>query len=541
MELIKKEFTFGETKGFYPVLEGIYNNNPMLRNIVEQKCETKFKKMPMVNKVADDTLIQQMLQYLDQFAPEFLPVFEYYKKSLPVNTGEMLRRKLSPGISLRLAPLPLLLQKAIDQFNLSYAANYAAPNGQTAAVYSLRILEGLLVGDDPFIYPPNGIYITEGGATNGIYTAFEYIRRKFPGSEILICGPGYFQFFENAKYDLKAKVLINPDAQNDGEVKFLPSPKQIEKSVFQYGDGKFYVGGTTKALIITQPNNPTGEFYCKKDLEEIVQIAIDNNLMIIDDAAFEELVFPSERDSFCSVSKVAYDMGALDRVITIKSFSKGKNLPGERLGYLASANNEFIEFLENSMLKQRDCPSNMNTGMICLDSTLRYVEMQMQKGVSMENAFNNASMYFNTIIRAIALPINYQLCEIYMKQRELDMTNYIDSFEYIKNLISNSDQIIGLTRSRSAYNTFVKLKELPNNLSIFEYAINLFSEFGLETQWGPNFFNDANGWKNLYGNWMRITFSSDKEYLQDSLDRIKISFDEFSKKNNKLYRTDLFR
>ena len=268
MELIKKEFTFGETKGFYPVLEGIYNNNPMLRNIVEQKCETKFKKMPMVNKVADDTLIQQMLQYLDQFAPEFLPVFEYYKKSLPVNTGEMLRRKLSPGISLRLAPLPLLLQKAIDQFNLSYAANYAAPNGQTAAVYSLRILEGLLVGDDPFIYPPNGIYITEGGATNGIYTAFEYIRRKFPGSEILICGPGYFQFFENAKYDLKAKVLINPDAQNDGEVKFLPSPKQIEKSVFQYGDGKFYVGGTTKALIITQPNNPTGEFYCKKDLTD---------------------------------------------------------------------------------------------------------------------------------------------------------------------------------------------------------------------------------------------------------------------------------
>lgn len=523
-----------ETSGFYPVIEGFYNNSPRLRELVETRLKSKgFRELPMVSNLLPDSLIEQTIKYLEEYLPALLQLFTSWAQKQQRTSPLMIRRKISPGISYRLAPLPLLLQKCFDQFNLTYAANYAAQNGQSLAVESLRILEGSLIGD-PQAYSQNEIFITEGGGTNGIYTAMDYIKTKFPGAEIISCGPNYFQFFINAKAGNNSIKSLIGDNVSKEKVRFLPTPAQIEDNITS----------KTKALVITQPNNPTGEFYSKEELRQIIEIAKENNLLIIDDSAFEELVFPGKRSIFSSVANIAYWLRESNRVITIKSFSKGKNLPGERVGYIISKNSDFTNnFLPENTMRQRDCPSNLNTGLICLDSILRIVESQFQRGISLDNAISATDRLFPPEIKSEVLPINDQICRIYLDQRYADMQEYLKTFMRVQYLLCSSKNggfFSEISDTGSAYNVLVRLDKIPRGLSLFEYAVNLFLQYGLETQWGPNFDNNTQRWERDYGAWMRITFSSSPEYVEDSLDRIIDSADSF-RKCNFLLRTDLFK
>ena len=521
LQLAGASLPLAETVGFYRVLEGFYNDSPELRNRLEDSLQRDgLTSLPMVASLVDSNLLEKMQEALKD-SPSLISLFELWRQRIPSDSGKMIRRKLSPGISLRLPPLPLILQKCLDQFEIGLTANYAAPNGQGSAVASIKTLEGILLGDQE-AYPQEGTYITEGGGTNGIYTVLQYLNTRFPGSTILCCGPNYFQFFENTR---TAFTVINRDAQNGGLVNFLPTPAEVEAELTP----------AAKFLVITQPNNPTGEFYSK-----LVQTAKDRNLLIIDDAAFEELPFPSERSKFYSVAQVAYKLGALDRVVTIKSFSKGKNLPGERVGYVITSNPGFIRFLADSMITQRDCPSNLNSGMICLDSILRYVELETQQGADLDSAIRSAVELFPQGMRVVGLPINRKLAEVYIQQRQADMTAYEKSFEYLNAPARRSGIIDGISRATSAYNVLIKLPKLPRGMSMFQYAVNLFLEYGLETQWGPNFDKDTKKWEQKYGPWMRVTFSSDVPYLSDSFERIWKSFESLGSKTKEVFQTPLF-
>jgi LL-diaminopimelate aminotransferase len=85
-----------------------------------------------------------------------------------------------------------------------------------------------------------------------------------------------------------------------------------------------------KLLYLNYPNNPTGAIATKAFYEEVVQFAIENQVIVISDEAYSALTFDNELPlSFLSVT------GAKEVGVSIHSLSKAFNMTGWRLGFVA--------------------------------------------------------------------------------------------------------------------------------------------------------------------------------------------------------------
>ncbi|HEV7868840.1 MAG TPA: pyridoxal phosphate-dependent aminotransferase [Chthoniobacteraceae bacterium] len=87
----------------------------------------------------------------------------------------------------------------------------------------------------------------------------------------------------------------------------------------------------TKMVIINSPGNPTGAVYTREELAALLEVAQDEEILILSDEIYEKLVYDGvEHVSMASLP------GALDLTITVNGFSKAYAMTGWRLGYLAA-------------------------------------------------------------------------------------------------------------------------------------------------------------------------------------------------------------
>ncbi|HDH81766.1 MAG TPA: aminotransferase class I/II-fold pyridoxal phosphate-dependent enzyme, partial [Thermoplasmatales archaeon] len=82
----------------------------------------------------------------------------------------------------------------------------------------------------------------------------------------------------------------------------------------------------TKAIVIINPNNPTGALYPKNTIKEIVDIAAENDIAVISDEIYDDIVFEKRQYATASLAKDA-------PIITFNGFSKVYLVPGWRMGY----------------------------------------------------------------------------------------------------------------------------------------------------------------------------------------------------------------
>ncbi len=85
----------------------------------------------------------------------------------------------------------------------------------------------------------------------------------------------------------------------------------------------------TKAIVITTPHNPTGGVLTKSDIEGIAALAIEKNLWVLADEAYEDFQWDGEHVSIASLP------GMYERTIPLHTFSKTYAITGLRLGYVA--------------------------------------------------------------------------------------------------------------------------------------------------------------------------------------------------------------
>jgi LL-diaminopimelate aminotransferase len=89
-----------------------------------------------------------------------------------------------------------------------------------------------------------------------------------------------------------------------------------------------------KLLYLNYPNNPTGATATREFFEEVVRFAKENNIIVVQDAAYAALTIEAEPLSFLSID------GAKDVGVEIHSCSKAYNMTGWRLAFLVG--NELI-------------------------------------------------------------------------------------------------------------------------------------------------------------------------------------------------------
>jgi len=146
-----------------------------------------------------------------------------------------------------------------------------------------------------------------------------------PGDEIL----GFEPFYTNYNgFGSIGGIKIKAVPLNIKNGFHLPPDKEIKKRITK----------KTKALIFTNPSNPTGTVYTKPELQRLVNIALKHNLFIIADETYREFSFTGEK----CFSLMCFPE-AKEHVILVDSASKRFNVCGARIGCLASHNVEIMQ------------------------------------------------------------------------------------------------------------------------------------------------------------------------------------------------------
>ncbi len=162
-----------------------------------------------------------------------------------------------------------------------------------------------------------------------------------PEQVIVTCGSQEALMLAAAScLDVSEQILI-PDP---GFMGFLPlfemfhaTPKQIslqeEKGYSINPDDvrKAIERKKTKVLLINSPSNPTGNVLSRKILEELADIAIEYNLTIFSDEAYEKILYDDAKH--ISIGSLN---GMSAHVATFQSFSKTAAMCGYRVGYVAA-------------------------------------------------------------------------------------------------------------------------------------------------------------------------------------------------------------
>src|SRR5699024_8110556 len=106
------------------------------------------------------------------------------------------------------------------------------------------------------------------------------------------------------------------------------------------------VSERTKAIVIINPNNPTGAVYSRETLENIFEVARQNELVVLSDEIYEKILY--EDAEHIHAAYVADDV----LVLTFSGLSKAYRVAGYRAGWVAvsGAKHRATDFLEGLTL-----------------------------------------------------------------------------------------------------------------------------------------------------------------------------------------------
>ena len=164
-------------------------------------------------------------------------------------------------------------------------------------------------------YQPAEILIT-AGAIHAYFVSISALFNK--GDEIIVFTPAWPTHLNYPRFLGINVVEVECKIENS----FLPTIEMIETAITS----------KTKGVVLNFPSNPTGAIADKKLVEQIVYLAIKNNIYIISDEVYETIVDEGKI--------INYPAGVCEKAriitISINSFSKSHALTGHRIGYIAA-------------------------------------------------------------------------------------------------------------------------------------------------------------------------------------------------------------
>jgi aspartate/methionine/tyrosine aminotransferase len=169
------------------------------------------------------------------------------------------------------------------------------------------------------------VIVTVGGS-QGLYAAFQIVLD--PGDDALIFSP-YWTPIGDLVTGAQGRPLLVPTitARRNG----------IRKTLEQFATPK------TRAIYYNTPQNPSGLVFTRAEAEEVAAFALERDLVVIADEAYEDLVYDGEHVSIASLP------GMAERTITCFTLSKTYAMTGWRAGY-AVAKEPFMTAIRKVVL-----------------------------------------------------------------------------------------------------------------------------------------------------------------------------------------------
>lgn len=167
--------------------------------------------------------------------------------------------------------------------------------------------------------------------TNGVSEGLDMVMSSIveEGDEVLLPGPYYPPYASYIRLHGGKPIEFAVDLKN--------STPDID-------DIRSKITSKTVAICLISPNNPTGAVFNEQSLKNLIDVANENNLYIICDEIYDQIVFD---EKFIGIGKVAKD----SPIILLNGFSKVNLMTGWRLGYLAFNNSSKLEQIRESLPK----------------------------------------------------------------------------------------------------------------------------------------------------------------------------------------------
>jgi aspartate/methionine/tyrosine aminotransferase len=146
---------------------------------------------------------------------------------------------------------------------------------------------------------------------------FTYASLLNPGDEVMSPSPTYPQYEALAKF-YGAKNTYYELVEENG---FLPDVDDLRK----------HVTAKTKAIVLINPNNPTGSLLPEKEVRKLLDFAGEHGLVVMADEIYSEMVFDETAVAAASLSKDV-------PIIAMNGLSKNFLAPGWRMGWVTFCN-----------------------------------------------------------------------------------------------------------------------------------------------------------------------------------------------------------
>ena len=170
-------------------------------------------------------------------------------------------------------------------------------------------------------FEKNEIMVTNGGSEAILFALMAVCD---VGDEVIIPEPFYTNY--NGFADI-AGVNVVPFLTKAEDGFHLPKKEEIVNKITD----------KTRAVLVSNPGNPTGVVYTYEEIRMLSDIAKEHNIYIIADEVYREFVYDN-----LEYTSALYMTDVLDRVILIDSISKRYSACGARIGLIASKNKDLM-------------------------------------------------------------------------------------------------------------------------------------------------------------------------------------------------------
>jgi aspartate aminotransferase len=167
----------------------------------------------------------------------------------------------------------------------------------------------------------NQIIVTTGGSEAIL---FGFMACLDPGDEVIIPEPFYANY---NGFAVAAGVTVVPVTSHIETGFALPPIADFEKLITP----------RTRAIVICNPNNPTGYLYSMQELESLKELVLKHNLYLFSDEAYREFSYTGELVS------VLHLQGADDHLVVMDTISKRYSACGARLGAFVTKNQALLD------------------------------------------------------------------------------------------------------------------------------------------------------------------------------------------------------
>ena len=175
--------------------------------------------------------------------------------------------------------------------------------------------------DNNIIAKPQELLVTVGAIEGLMASVMSIID---PGDEVILPTPTYSTHITQVKLASGIPVLVPLQEAYNYKLDIDAIKNAITKK--------------TKAIIYCSPNNPTGTVFSENELRELSKIALENNLTVITDEAYEYFTYDGKKHfSIASIPEIK------NNVITNYTFTKTYAMTGWRIGYLYASEQNIVQ------------------------------------------------------------------------------------------------------------------------------------------------------------------------------------------------------